>query len=193
MKNILIINGNPKKDSFCNSLVEKYRNGAEKASNIVKILHIRDLELGSYIKFDHTSSPTLSKELKEARDLITWANHLVFVYPTWWATPPAQLKIFLEIALGSGFAFKYKKSKGIAPSWDKLLTNKSAHVISTMDSPPFYYSIVTGDPGFKMMKDILNFCGVKPVKKTYFGSVKMSDSKKKTKWLNTMYKQGLRA
>jgi putative NADPH-quinone reductase len=31
-----------------------------------------------------------------ARELILWAEHLVFVYPTWWGTMPALLKGFLD-------------------------------------------------------------------------------------------------
>ena len=33
------------------------------------------------------------------------------------------------------------------------------------------------------MKDIMSFCGIKPVKKTYLGSVKTSDEEQRKKWL----------
>lgn len=191
MKKILIIKAHPKENSFCNALANKYLEAVNKSENEVRVLYLKDLDLEKYVKYEHHENPTLSPDLLEAQKLITWANHFVFVYPTWWATPPALLKVFFEIVFHSGFAFKYQKSTGIAPKWDKLLPHKSARVISTMDSPPWYYEWFIGDPGFKMMKDILNFCGIKPVYKTYFGSVKMSSDKQRKSWLEKVYKVGL--
>ena len=79
------------------------------------------------------------------------------------------------------------------PLWDKLLQNKSAVILTTMDTPPWFYRLLIKDPNYKMMKDIMNFCGIKPVKKHYFGSVKVSDEQKRTKWLKRAYQIGLKA
>jgi putative NADPH-quinone reductase len=191
MKKILVIKVHPKENSFCNALADKYIEGATKSNNEIKILNLKDLNLEKFIKYEHAENPKLSTDLLESQKLITWSNHLVFVYPTWWATPPALLKVFFEIVFHSEFAYKYKKSTGIAPKWDKLLLNKSARVVVTMDSPPWYYKWFAGDPGFKMMKDIMNFCGIKPVHKNYFGSVKMSSESQRKNWLEKIYKIGL--
>ena len=59
-----------------------------------------------------------------------------------------------------------------------------------MDTPPIFYKWIIGDPGYKMMKDILNFCGIKPVAKTYFGSVKMSSEAARQKWIDKCYDIG---
>jgi NAD(P)H dehydrogenase (quinone) len=59
-----------------------------------------------------------------------------------------------------------------------------------MDSPPLYYRWVKGDPGHLMMKDILTFCGVTPVARTYFGSVKTSTEAKRRDWLERSYRLG---
>jgi len=191
MKKILLINAHPNKNSFCNALADKYIEGIEKADNEVKILNLQDLGLEKFIKYKHEENPELPPDLLKAQTMITWADHLVFVYPNWWATPPALLKIFFEMVFTSGFAYKYKKSTGFAPKWDRLLPNKSARVIVTMDSPPWYYKWFVGNPGFKMMKDIMNFCGIKPVYENYFGSVKMSSERQRKAWLEKIYKIGL--
>jgi len=73
--------------------------------------------------------------LLRTQKLIDWADILVFAYLTWWSVPPALLKVFLEAVFISGFAYKYKKSLWIIPRLDKLLSGKSARIISTMDSP----------------------------------------------------------
>jgi len=191
MKNILIIKAHPKETSFCNALADKYIEGA-KSKNKVKVLELRKLKLEKFLKSEHRVATKLSPDLLNAQKLIKWADHLVFAYPTWWATPPALLKLFFETILESGFAFKYHKLTGSIPKWDKLLSNKSARIIVTMDSPPWYYRWMLGNPGFKMMKANLNFCGIKPVHKNYFGTVKMSSEEKRKKWLEDAYKTGVK-
>ena len=105
--------------------------------------------------------------------------------------PPALFKAFFERVFLPDFAFKYKKSKKIV-AWDKLLPNRSARFVFTMDTPPWFYKLFIGNPGGKMMKDILTFCGIKPEYGTYYGSVKMSTPEKREKWLNKIYQIGLK-
>ncbi len=191
MKNILVINAHTNENSFCFALSNNYIKGAKKSGNKIKTLNLKDLDLEKFVKHIHDSKTQLPEDLQEVQKNITWSDHLVFVYPTWWATPPALLKVFFEMVFSSGFAFNYKSPSNFGPRWDKLLINKTARIISTMDSPPLFYKLVIGDPGYKMMKDILNFCGIKPVKKNYFGSVKVSDSLTRKTWLEKINKVGL--
>ena len=100
------------------------------------------------------------------------------------------LKIFIERIIEPGFAYKYLKSKGSIPKWNRLLTGRTARVLSTMDSPPLYMTFIVGDPGGKMMKDIITFTGMKFVGKHYFGSVRTSSKKQRKQWLEKAYKVG---
>lgn len=119
----------------------------------------------------------LEEDLIRSQDSIRWAEHLVFVYPTWWGTMPALLKGFIDRTVLPGFAFKYRDN---SPWWDRLLTGRSARMIVTMDAPVWFFRLVYGKPGHNAMKKmILEFCGIKPVKKTSFGSVKRSSEKQR--------------
>ncbi|MCP3931093.1 MAG: NAD(P)H-dependent oxidoreductase [Bacteroidetes bacterium] len=189
MKKILVILGHPSKESFCASLTDEYCEGAISSGHEIEKINICNLDFAPFLEDGFSKKQILEPDIQNAQEKITWANHLVLVYPTWWATPPALLKAFIERTLLPGFAFKYKKSKHVV-AWDKFLNDKSARIISTMDTPPLYYKWVIGDPGYKMMKDILNFCGIKPVLKTYFGSVKMSSEPTRKKWLSKCYNLG---
>jgi len=191
MKKILVIKAHTRKDSFCNALAGEYIMGVKEKGHNVKVLDLRNLELEQYLKYEHNENPKLPKNLQNTQKLITWADHLVFTYPTWWATPPALLKLFFEIIFEPGFAFKYKESPGTIPKWDKLLSGKTSRIIVTMDSPPFYMNWIVGDPGGKMMKDIVTFTGMKFIGKHYFGSVKTSTIEKREKWLERIYEVGL--
>lgn len=192
MKNILVIKGHPKADGFCNALADKYIKGVKAARNKVEVINVRDLSLERFIKFEHKTNPDLPLDFIKVQKLITWADHLVFVYPIWWATPPAMMKLFLELVLTSGFAYKYKAPiYGVIPSWDKLLSGKSARLIATMGSPSFYHKWILHDPSYKMMKANLEFCGIKPVKRNYFGSTVLSSDEKKREWLDKAYRIGM--
>jgi NAD(P)H dehydrogenase (quinone) len=186
MKKIVLILGHPSKKSFCASLAEKYCAGARYSGSEIKQIHVRDLDFAPFLDDGYSENQIIEPDIIKAQELIKWADHLVFIYPTWWSTPPALMKAFIERTLLPGFAYKFKKSL-LNISWDKLLQGKTARIISTMDSPPFIYEWVMGDPGYKMMKNILTFCGVKPVTKTYFGSVKSSSEKTRKKWLEKSY------
>ncbi len=180
--NVLIINGHPGKDTFNHALANAFKKGAQKTSVSLKTIEVNDMKL----RLDMTGfnkEKAIPENILKAQGMIAWADHLVWIYPTWWSTMPAMLKAFFEQVFISGFAFEYKQSTQVV-KWDKFLKGKSAQIISTMDSPPWYYKLFVGDPGFKTVKDIMNFCGIKPVKRTYFGSVKVSTEKQRQKWLD---------
>jgi putative NADPH-quinone reductase len=52
---------------------------------------LRELELEKYLRYGHEKNYVPEGDVLKAQKLITWANHLVFVYPTWWAGLPALL------------------------------------------------------------------------------------------------------
>jgi len=178
---ILIINGHPKNGSLNYAIAEAYKKGAETNNVEIRQLNVAVLKFKPFLEgFNKDIKP--EPDIVKAQELISWAEHLVWVYPTWWATMPALVKSFIEQTFLPGFAFKYKKSKKFV-KWDKYLEGKSARLISTMDSPPWYYKFIIGDPGYKTLKDIMNFCGIKPVKRSYFGSVKVSDETQRKQWI----------
>jgi len=186
MKNkILIINGHPNSDSFNFALSEAYKKGAAQSGKIVKILNLNEL------KFDLNQTnfklENVSTDIKNSQEQIIWADHLVWIYPIWWYTMPALMKIFIEQVFVSGFAFKYLETKNQKiVKWEKYLTGKTAELIATMDAPPFYYKFIVKDPGYKSLKASFSYCGMKITGKTYFGSVKLSSETQKKKWLLEM-------
>lgn len=190
MKNILIINGHPDKESLCTALAASYKMGAELSGATCKLINLFDLDFNPILTYGYRKISVLEPNLVEAQRDIAVANHLVFVYPTWWGTYPALLKGFFDRVFLPGFAFKYHKS---GPLWDKLLKGKTARLIVTMDSPKWYNFFVYRSPGYNSMKRaILEFCGIKPVKISSFATVKSSDDLKRKKWLEEVHELGRR-
>jgi putative NADPH-quinone reductase len=191
MKRILIINGNSKDHSLCHSLAEAYAQGARQSKHQVKLIHLSKLSFDAIFRSGYGQVQPLEPDLMQLQQDIREADHLVFVYPTWWGTVPALLKGALDRVLLPGFAFKYRKGN---PFPEKLLKGKTARLIVTMDSPPWYYRLAYGAPGTKMMKrTVLEFCGIKPVKVTAFGPVLNSKETIRLKWLAKTENLGLQA
>lgn len=188
MKNIVVINAHPDKESFCFALAESYKMGAYKSGANVKLIHLIDLKFNPILTFGYRKISELEPDLVQIQEDILWANHLVFVYPNWWSTFPALLKGFIDRVFVPGFAFKFREN---SPFWDKLLKGKTARLIVTMDTPIWYYWIINRNAGHNAMKiGVLEFCGVKPVKIKVFSGIKTSDEAKRKKWLNEVEQLG---
>jgi len=190
-KRILVILGHPSDTSFCRAIADSYIKGAESSGNEVRLLCLGKLSFDPVLHEGYAGIQTLEPDLTSAQSSISWAQHIVFVYPTWWGAMPALLKGFIDRTFLPGFAFKYRKGSAF---WDRLLAGRSAHLLVTMDSPPWYYRWVARMPGHNQMKRaILGFCGIKPVSISNFGPVKGSSPQQREKWLIQTTQFGARA
>ena len=190
MKKILIINGHPNKESFNFGIVATYKKGALKAEAQVKEIVIAELDFNPNLQFGYQKRTEQEPDLIAAWEKIKWADHMVWVHPVWWGGLPAITKGFIDRVFLPGFAFQNRENSIF---WDKLLKGKTAHIITTLDQPGWYYRFVYGRPSVNQLKkSTLEFCGVKPVKVTYIGIIKNSKEAARQKWLEKVEKLGLR-
>ena len=188
-KRVLVILGHPSEASLCGAIANAYLKGAQAAEHEVRFLSLGKLKFDPILRDGYNTIQALEPDLVAAQESIAWAEHLVFVYPIWWGSIPAILKGFFDRIFLPGFAFKFRKD---ALMVDGLLKHRTAHLIATMDTPPWYYRLVYRMPGHNQMKrTILEFCGIKPVKINSFGPVKNSKASTRQKWLTTAYEFGL--
>lgn len=164
--------------------------GAAEAGATLEHLDLRELSFSRDVDRREMREQPTEPDIALARRLIEWAQHLVFVYPTWWGTMPSLLKGFLDRVLLPGFAFRHADN---AFGYEGLLKGRSAHVITTMDTPPLVYRLIYHSPGFHAMgRATLAFCGISPVRVTPFGSVLDSDDDSRRHWLATAHNEGRR-
>ena len=189
-KKILLINGHPDKNSFCFAIADAYIKGAKASETEIKVINIRDLNFNPNLQYGYQKRTDLEQDLLDAQDMIKWANHLVWMYPVWWASYPAMMKGFLDRTFLPGFAFAKREN---SVWWDKLLTNKSARIISTLDQPSWYYWLVYRQPSTNAMKKLtLEFCGIKPVKVTTIGPIRLSKDSYRKNWLEKIETLGFK-
>jgi len=188
MKNILIINGHPNTASYNFALAESYKNGALEAKANVETIVIADLKFNPNLAYGYQKRIDLEPDLVVAWEKIKKADHLVWIHPVWWGGLPAITKGFIDRLFLPGMAFQYREN---SVWWDKLLKGKTAHIITTLDQPSWYYYLFYSKPSVNQLKKtVLEFCGVKPVKVTYVSIIKSSEEKQRKKWLHKIFQLG---
>lgn len=190
MKKILIINGHPNPSSFNFGIAESYLKGAIASGAEVEIITIAALNFNPNLQFGYQKRTELEPDLLESWEKIKRADHLVWIHPVWWGGLPAITKGFIDRLFLPGMAFQYREN---SVWWDKLLKGKTAHIITTLDQPGWYYRFSYGRPSVNQLKkSTLEFCGVKPVKVSYIGIIKTATDFQREKWLQEVYDFGLK-
>ncbi|MBL4593146.1 MAG: NAD(P)H-dependent oxidoreductase [Flavobacteriales bacterium] len=188
MKQILIINGHPDKQSYNYALSETYKNGASKTNAIIDTINISDLDFNPNLSFGYRQRTELEPDLKDAIDKIKKANHIVWFFPLWWSGMPALMKGFIDRTFLPGITYDFIEGKS-APIG--LLKGKTARVIITTDTPKWYDYIIMKRPILKQFKKgTLEYCGIGPVKVTYISPIISSTLDARKTWLNKVTKLG---
>ena len=182
MKQVLIINGHPDKESFNYALSEAYLKGVSKTNAIISKINIAELEFNPNLQFGYRKRMELEPDLVLAIEKIKKADHIVWVFPMWWYGYPALMKGFIDRIFLPSITYLPIAGKALP---EKLLKGKSARLIITADTPKWYDFLVMKSPAINQFKNgTLKFCGINPVKTTYIASIKNSTSAFRAKWLN---------
>ncbi|MEO6023054.1 MAG: NAD(P)H-dependent oxidoreductase [Burkholderiales bacterium] len=186
---VLLILGHPRKQSLCGALYDAFRAGMREAGVDYREIIVADLRFDPDVHQPSPNDQPQEPDIARAQDLVAWADHLVFIYPTWWGTLPARMKGFLDRVLTPGFAFRHRPDG----DWTRLLTGKTAQLLTTMDTPPWVYRWIYGSPGHRALASAtLGFCGVRTVRKTVFGPVSTGNVAQRKVWLEQARNEGRR-
>ena len=180
-KRVAVIVGHPAADSWCGALADSYAAAARAGGHEVRVLQLAQLDFDPSLHAGYRQIQALEPDLLAAQATVAWAEHVVIAYPIWWGSVPALLKGFLDRILLPGFAFKYRPGKAFP---EQLLRGRSAQLLVSMDTPPWYFRWVYRMPGIvQLKKTTLEFCGIAPVKVAAFGPLISSSSAQRASWL----------
>jgi NAD(P)H dehydrogenase (quinone) len=189
-KTITIILGHPAKASYCRALAEHYRQGAEAAGHQVHFLALSDMQFDPILHEGYSEEQPLEADLEQAQNAIKASDHLVIIHPLWMGMMPALLKGFFERVFTRGFA--YDEKKGLFSG--ALLKGKTARVIVTMGMPGWFFRwFYCAHSTASLKRNILHFCGIRPVRVTYYGLIEAVCDEKRMKWLEAVRTLGARA
>jgi len=120
-KKILVVVGHPYKTSLSMGIADSYVKGAKSAGDEVRRINLKDLKFDPVLWELQNEKDKVEKDIIKSRDDVTWADHIVFIFPIWWGTMPALLKGWLDRVFVVGFAFRYIEGK---KKQEKLLREK---------------------------------------------------------------------
>ena len=104
---ILMIYAHPNDKSYNASILETVKENLSPKQEL-RILDLYKGQFDPVLRFDATHRRRdLANDvaMKHYRDLLVWADQLIFIFPTWWSGMPAILKGFIERVFVAGFAY----------------------------------------------------------------------------------------
>ena len=167
---ILIVDGHPDPDParFIHALADAYAQGCEAGCHSLRRLRLADMEFPLLRSPKEWAESEACPVISAAQDDISWAQHVVLLYPLWLGDVPALVKAFLEQVARPGFAFRNRK-KGLP---EKLLAGRSARIVMSMGMPTIYYRLFYFAHSLKSLeRNIFRFIGFAPVRHTIIGAV----------------------
>lgn len=190
MPRVAIIDGHPDPDRshFVHALADAYEQGARQRHEVDRI-DIADMDFPLLRSAEEWKGEAPTAELRDAQTAIRKASHVAIFYPLWLGDVPALLKGFLEQVARPGFAL----AMGESGFPKRLLKGRSARLVVTMGMPtPFYRFFYRAHSVKSFERNILNFVGFSPVRRSLIGSVESSRAYRE-QWLDRMRVLGIKA
>lgn len=190
MSRVAIIDGHPDPDRshYVHALADAYEQGARQRHEVDRI-DIAALDFPILRSAAEWKSAAPPPAIVEAQTAIRKAAHVAIFYPLWLGDMPALLKGFFEQVARPGFAIEMGES-GFPK---RLLKGRSARLVVTMGMPtPFYRFFYRAHSVKSLERNLLNFVGFSPVRRSLIGSVESSRAYRE-QWLDRLRALGLKA
>jgi NAD(P)H dehydrogenase (quinone) len=164
----LIICGHPNPASLNNHLKDLL---AEILTTNGHEVVIRDLDqlyfnpVLSLADFQGQFMGTVTDDVKQEQEYVSWADHITFVYPIWWMGMPAVIKGYIDRVFSYGFAYSY--DEGVQKG---LLKGKQVSIINTHGRSQAEYEAIGMYNAFSLIVDkgTFNYCGLEVKHHLYF-------------------------
>lgn len=172
---VLMIDGHPDRDRLSAHLLDTYAAALPASVSVVRF-SLADLAFDPVLKHGYAKRTEWEPDLHRFAEALDACDHLVLAFPMWWGAEPALLKGLIDRLLLPGFAFSYHADD---PWWDRLLAGRSADALITMDTPPLFLRLSYGNAVIKRWrKQVLEFCGFRPVRILALGPVRKGAAEK---------------
>ncbi|HZG75911.1 MAG TPA: NAD(P)H-dependent oxidoreductase [Paenibacillus sp.] len=187
--NIVLISAHPNPNSLNGAIRDTIRRGFADAGHDVRDIDLYADAFDPVLVVNETRRRRdlhLDPDTARYRELLAWADRLVFVYPVWWQGPPAMLKGFFDRVLAANFAYSFKGKRKGALLPDGLFRGKRAWVVYTTDTPRWLAWI---DPGYLAIKHyVLQYVGIGRIRRSMIASVKRKTRERLRRELERLYR-----
>lgn len=157
----LIIYAHPNESSLNNHLLKNVIHGLQKEQQEIEIRDLYKIQFNPVLSFADMEGQRMGKvdaAVQREQEYISWADHLVFIYPIWWTGMPAIMKGYIDRVFSYGFAYRY--DQGVQKG---LLTGKMATIINTQGKSKAEYESIGMDKALSLTSDkgVFAYCGLK--------------------------------
>jgi NAD(P)H dehydrogenase (quinone) len=186
MKKAVLLLGHGDPESFNAKLAETYQTSFVESGGEIELFRLADLKFDPILRYGFQKPQPLEPDLQRLQQAIEKSDHLVWVFPTYWGSPPAVVRGLVDRLFLPGWAFKFEKESALP---EGLLSGRSARVILTMDSPFLWYTLVNHRTVHRSFGGAtLKFCGLKPMRFTTLYSARTFTEEKRDKWRSRIAK-----
>lgn len=159
-----VVVAHPSADSYCRALAARAVAGLRAAGHDVVVLDLYDEGFRVAMTAEerhayHGDEPIVDPMVARHADVVTRAEALVFVYPTWWSGLPAILKGWLERVLVPGVGFRFDERSGkVRPGLGQV---RRIVGISSYGSPRSYVRLINDNGRRTLTRALRLSCGVR--------------------------------
>ena len=166
--------GHPDPESFNAALFHAYANAASAAGHDVRTLELGALEFDPVLRFGYRARMAPDPVIERSQAWVSWAEHIVLIFPVWWSQMPALLKGWVDRTFTPGFAYNMKPN-GLTSI--KRLRGRTGTIITTSQGPLWGLALLGLSPTWNTKRNLFGTCGIKTTRVLSLGGM--------TTWLDT--------
>lgn len=143
----------PNRRSLAAAALASVRSGLDQAGHTVDVVDLAAEGFNPVMSADELRSwrtgTAMGADVTALQKRLSAADHLVFVFPVWWASMPARTKGFLDRVLAKGYAYDEPKVGGLLSR--RLHKLGGVSVVSVMTTDNALYRWWFGRPAHRIL------------------------------------------
>ena len=189
--NTLIVFNHPYGGSFCGAILAAVERGLKTGGHKCRVINLdqddfdpvmRSKDLLAFVGAGRAGEDALDAiddQVREYKEHLEWAEHLVMIFPIWWMTTPAMTKGFIDKVIFPAIAYDMKDGRLVS-----RLSLRKVTVITTMNTPADVYRDVFGNPlEGSLIKGTFRQIGIENIEWTSLNEVKQVSNEQRETWL----------
>ena len=189
--NTLIVFNHPYGGSFCGAILAAVERGLKTGGHKCRVINLdqddfdpvmRSKDLLAFVGAGRAGEDALDAiddQVREYKEHLEWAEHLVMIFPIWWMTTPAMTKGFIDKVIFPTIAYDMKDGRLVS-----RLSLRKVTVITTMNTPADIYREVFGNPlEGSLIKGTFRQIGIENIEWTSLSEVKQVSREQREAWL----------
>lgn len=189
--NTLIVFNHPYGGSFCGAILAAVERGLKTGGHKCRVINLdqddfdpvmRSKDLLAFVGAGRAGADALDAiddQVREYKEHLEWAEHLVMIFPVWWMTTPAMTKGFIDKVIFPAIAYDMKDGRLVS-----RLSLRKVTVITTMNTPADIYREVFGNPlEGSLIKGTFRQIGIENIEWTSLSEVKQVSRGQREAWL----------